>query len=173
MDEKISINFSLVDKPFVFRCHELNSWPCFGWTLEEWSERCSQTKFKFRVHRRSSQKFWENEAIDRFETQLKHYIQWTQLDAMSCDSDNPLRKYPKSDFWVYSSYNYMSKMFVHNKQIMESVKWSQLGIDSKLDTDATNSTIWIGSEGAFTPCHQDSYGYNFVAQISGKYINSE
>ena len=166
MDKKI--DFNRVDKPFVIRCDQLNSWPCFSWTLNEWSEKCGSIKFTFRVHKRYCDQFWENQAIDRFDTHLKDYIQWTQLDANGCDSVNPFRKYPKSDFWVYSSYNYMGKMFAHNKQIIESVKWSDLGLDSKLDSNATNSTIWIGSDGAFTPCHQDSYGYNFVAQISGK-----
>ncbi|XP_048580082.1 HSPB1-associated protein 1 isoform X2 [Nematostella vectensis] len=30
------------------------------------------------------------------------------------------------------------------------------------------STIWVGSEGAFTPCHMDTYGSNLVAQIFGR-----
>ena len=166
MDEKPDL--SLVDNPFVIRCDRMNSWPCFGWTLNDWSEKCGPTKFAFRVHNRNSDVLWENEAIDRFDTDLKDYIQWIEFDANGCHSENAFRKYPKKDFWVYSSYNYMGKMFAHNSQIIDSVKWSELGIDSKLDSNATNSTIWIGCEGAFTPCHQDSYGYNFVAQISGK-----
>lgn len=33
---------------------------------------------------------------------------------------------------------------------------------------AEESTVWIGSTGAHTPCHQDLYGINLVAQVYGK-----
>ncbi|CAK8985942.1 unnamed protein product [Durusdinium trenchii] len=29
-------------------------------------------------------------------------------------------------------------------------------------------TLWLGSKGARTPCHQDAYGHNIVAQIAGE-----
>jgi HSPB1-associated protein 1 len=66
----------------------------------------------------------------------------------------------------------MNQLFSDDKQkeIIDSVKWSEIGLDSNLDTNGKNSTLWIGTEGAFTPCHQDTYGYNFVAQITGKYV---
>ncbi|XP_023339562.1 HSPB1-associated protein 1 isoform X2 [Eurytemora carolleeae] len=35
------------------------------------------------------------------------------------------------------------------------------------DRDGMDSTLWIGSQGAHTPCHQDSYGYNLVCQLVG------
>lgn len=33
-----------------------------------------------------------------------------------------------------------------------------------------DSTLWIGSSGAHTPCHLDTYGCNIIAQVYGKYV---
>lgn len=45
------------------------------------------------------------------------------------------------------------------------IDWSQMGMKGR---NGNQSTLWIGSEGAHTPCHYDTYGINFVAQIRGK-----
>ena len=42
--------------------------------------------------------------------------------------------------------------------------WSVLGHP---DTDGAESTLWAGTEGASTPCHQDTYGENLVCQVTG------
>jgi len=143
-----------------------------SWTLKDWSDKCGQTKFPFRIHRKNSNSFWENEAVDRFETDLSNFLEWTRSDSVNCSPDNPFAKYPKSDYWAYSSYNYMNELFCGDAQteIIDSVKWSETGLDCNLDSNGKNSTLWIGTKGAFTPCHQDSYGYNLVAQITGKYV---
>ncbi|XP_054162464.1 HSPB1-associated protein 1-like [Oppia nitens] len=168
MDE-LCIDYNLIDTPLIIRTDALQSWPCFKWTINDWSEKCGETKLSFRVHKRISNTFWETEAIDRLETQLSDYVEWTQLETNECNDRNPFKKYSKSEHWIYSSYNYMNKLFEDNQQIIHSVNWSQLGLqDDKLESTAKNSTFWLGSVDAFTPCHQDSYGYNFVAQLSGK-----
>ncbi|CAH1961837.1 unnamed protein product [Acanthoscelides obtectus] len=38
----------------------------------------------------------------------------------------------------------------------------------KKEIQLEDSTIWIGSKGAHTPCHQDTYGFNLVHQIYGR-----
>lgn len=35
---------------------------------------------------------------------------------------------------------------------------------------ADDSTLWLSSSGANTPCHYDSYGCNIVVQAFGKYV---
>lgn len=47
------------------------------------------------------------------------------------------------------------------------VCWSALGLQ---DIDGHDSTLWVGSKGASTPCHYDSYGFNLVAQIQGRSV---
>ena len=48
---------------------------------------------------------------------------------------------------------------------MQAVDWSLFGFPSK---DGSDSTFWMGSAGAETPCHYDTYGCNLVAQIYGR-----
>lgn len=43
--------------------------------------------------------------------------------------------------------------------------WKPLGFEGRSGKD---STFWIGSSGAYTPCHFDTYGSNLVAQICGR-----
>ena len=45
------------------------------------------------------------------------------------------------------------------------MQWGKFGFP---DRNGTESTIWIGSTGAYTPCHQDTYGFNLVTQIYGR-----
>ncbi|XP_059823668.1 HSPB1-associated protein 1 homolog isoform X4 [Hypanus sabinus] len=43
--------------------------------------------------------------------------------------------------------------------------WSDFGFPGR---DGRDSTLWIGSEAANTPCHLDSYGCNLVLQVQGR-----
>ncbi|NXA08332.1 HBAP1 protein, partial [Sapayoa aenigma] len=45
------------------------------------------------------------------------------------------------------------------------VRWSDFGFPGR---SGKESTLWIGSEGANTPCHLDSYGCNLVLQVQGR-----
>jgi len=51
--------------------------------------------------------------------------------------------------------------------VIQMVKWSAFGFDGR---DGTQSTFWLGSQGAYTVCHYDTYGCNLVAQIYGRYM---
>jgi len=42
--------------------------------------------------------------------------------------------------------------------------WKKFGFPGR---DGHESTLWVGTEGAYTPCHQDTYGENLVAQLEG------
>lgn len=45
------------------------------------------------------------------------------------------------------------------------MKWDAFGFPEVTGKD---STFWLGSDGANTPCHFDSYGCNLIAQITGR-----
>ena len=79
--------------------------------------------------------------------------------------DNPLMKYPKSEYWIYADYKYMCHLCNDIPELLSAVDWSLFGFDGR---DGEKSTLWIGSEGAYTPCHYDTYGCNLVAQLSGR-----
>ena len=75
---------------------------------------------------------------------------------------NPLMRFPSSQYWIYADYKYMSQLC---EDLVEPVDWSVFGFEGR---NGIESTLWIGSEGAYTPCHYDTYGCNLVAQLSGK-----
>lgn len=68
--------------------------------------------------------------------------------------------------WYYFDYKRMNEWFKEKSDILNSLNWQQFGF--KLD--GSDSTIWIGSKGAHTNCHQDTYGCNLVAQTHGRLV---
>ena len=80
-------------------------------------------------------------------------------------SGNPLIRYPPSQYWVYADYKYMTEVCSDVPELLCAIDWSVFGFPGR---DGTQSTLWVGSRGACTPCHYDTYGCNLVAQLSGK-----
>lgn len=68
--------------------------------------------------------------------------------------------------WYYFDYKYMQEWFDNKPEILTSFSWCKFGTDK----DGSDSTLWIGSKGAHTNCHQDTYSYNLVAQIYGRFV---
>ena len=79
-------------------------------------------------------------------------------------SANPLLRYPPSQYWVYADYKYMSELCSEVPELTCAIDWSVFGFTGR---DGTQSTLWVGSQGANTPCHYDTYGCNLIAQLSG------
>lgn len=52
-----------------------------------------------------------------------------------------------------------------NQHAFQDIDWGVFGFPGK---NGEHSTIWIGSDGASTPLHMDTYGCNLIAQLSGK-----
>ncbi|MES1901960.1 MAG: HSPB1-associated protein 1 [Paramarteilia canceri] len=81
-----------------------------------------------------------------------------------------LSKYPKTKYWAYLSYVRAFELVANDKQYLNCEPWSQCfprlaDVCSKTGNDIN---IWYGSEGSYTPCHFDSYGFNLVFQTSGR-----
>ena len=53
------------------------------------------------------------------------------------------------------------------KFLLKCIDWRPFGFEKR---NANDSTLWIGTKNAYTPCHYDSYGYNLVAQIYGTLV---
>ncbi len=82
------------------------------------------------------------------------------------NKDNPLCvAMPTSDFWVYADYKYMCNVCKDVPSLQQAVDWGVLGFEGRGWKD---SALWVGSKGACTPCHYDTYGFNLVAQLSGE-----
>ena len=78
---------------------------------------------------------------------------------------NPLLHYPQSQYWVYADYKYMHQLCDEMPEMLSAIDWSVFGFQGR---DGKDTTLWIGSEGACTPCHYDTYGCNLVAQLWGR-----
>lgn len=79
--------------------------------------------------------------------------------------ENPLLAFPGSQYWVYADYKYMCNVCPDVPELQDPVDWGILGFK---DRGGRDSALWVGSEGACTPCHYDTYGFNLVAQLSGE-----
>ena len=69
--------------------------------------------------------------------------------------------------WYYFDYKYLHQLFNDRTEILKSIDWQRFGFDKT----GNDSTIWIGSKGAHTNCHQDSYGCNLISQIHGRFVH--
>ena len=77
---------------------------------------------------------------------------------------NALLHFPKSSYWVYADYKYLCNLLAEAPALDGLTDWSIFGIGM----ETWDSTLWVGSDEAYTPCHCDTYGCNLVAQLSGK-----
>lgn len=80
-------------------------------------------------------------------------------------SINPLLHYSPSQYWVYADYKYMAQLCGGQPELMEAIDWGVMGFVGRGGAD---STLWVGSEESYTPCHYDTYGCNLVAQLWGR-----
>jgi len=88
----------------------------------------------------------------------------TSSDSLtSCT--NPLLLYPRAQYWIYADYKYMHQLCDDMPEMLSAVDWSVFGFQGR---DGKDTTLWVGSEGACTPCHYDTYGCNLVAQLWGR-----
>ncbi|XP_032833369.2 HSPB1-associated protein 1 isoform X2 [Petromyzon marinus] len=76
-----------------------------------------------------------------------------------------LRGVSRRDSWLYADYMHMALLFRDHPDLLKGLRWEELGF---LGRNGADSTLWLGSEGANTPCHFDTYGFNLVLQIYGR-----
>ncbi|XP_070980031.1 HSPB1-associated protein 1 homolog isoform X1 [Oncorhynchus clarkii lewisi] len=162
--EEIQRILGSLQRPAVF----LNitcDWPVLLWTVDHLSRCLGGKAVRFRMGRR------QHEKTPLFETQcsyveakLEEFQSWTEgqtgAEDVGCFSN-----YPLSLYWAYADYKYIALLLQEKPSMFEDVVWSQFGFPGRNGRD---STLWIGTEGANTPCHLDSYGYNLVLQVQGR-----
>ncbi|KAF7215352.1 HSPB1-associated protein 1 homolog [Nothobranchius furzeri] len=137
-------------------------WPVLHWTAEHLSNCLNDTLVRFRLGRR------EETHAPLFETQCSYaeatvaqFLRWTQGQT----DVGPFSDFSLSEHWIYADYKYIAALFQHQPSMFEDVKWSDFGFEGR---NGKESTLWIGTEAANTPCHQDTYGFNLVLQVQGR-----
>ncbi|XP_017776580.1 PREDICTED: HSPB1-associated protein 1 [Nicrophorus vespilloides] len=135
------------DQPFVIP--NLLDWSILDWDLEQWNAALKGSVLKFRkgkiAHTKDPQ--WESHT---------EIVEGTLDDFLKFCND--------SHYWYYFDYKYLIEWFLDQKQIRNDINWTKFGFEKF----ANDSTIWIGTKGAHTPCHIDVYGFNLIAQIFGR-----
>ncbi|XP_041806868.1 HSPB1-associated protein 1 homolog isoform X2 [Chelmon rostratus] len=152
-----------LQQPAVFM-NMTRDWPVLHWTAEHLSGCLGDKLVRFRLGRK------EETNTPLFETQcsyveakLAHFLSWTRGQAGT--DVGPFFEYPESEYWAYADYKYIATLFQDQPSMFEDVRWSEFGFEGR---NGRESTLWIGTEGANTPCHLDSYGCNLVLQVQGR-----
>ncbi|KAL8593411.1 hypothetical protein ACOMHN_060294 [Nucella lapillus] len=157
-------SMDLLTVPFVVE-GILEQWPSKQWTVDSLAQALGNRPFRCRLTPHDREKrtgpVWEAEG-EYVECHLHHFSAWSRGEAAQ---DNPLAPFSLRHYSGYIDYKYMCDVFADHPHMLKEVQWSTLGLKEK---DGKDSTVWIGSQGASTPCHYDTYGFNLVAQIQGR-----
>ncbi|XP_008050992.1 HSPB1-associated protein 1 [Carlito syrichta] len=151
-----------LQQPAVF-CNMVFDWPARHWNANHLSEVLHGKQIRFRMGLKSTG------TVPQFETTC-NYVDATLEEFLTwnCDQSSisgPFRDYEHCKFWAYADYKYFVSLFEDKTDIFQDVKWSDFGFPGR---NGQESTLWIGSLGAHTPCHLDSYGCNLVFQVQGR-----
>jgi len=157
--------------PAVFK-GMIDNWQCRNWTLKEWAQRFGEKKLQFRIgpvqRTPNCDPLWETDC-SYIQATIDEFVQWQNGEFRTSSDTNEsatnLLNIKQEDFWAYADYKHMLELFDSDNDIHNSVDWSRFGFNDRKGQD---STLWIGSPIAHTPCHYDTYGCNLVAQLIGK-----
>lgn len=156
-------NLLELKEPVVFKGALSQTWKCSTWTLANWATKTGDLTLDFRIGPRThtAQPAWENEGV-YVPASIEEFNLWTEGKA---NAASELGKVDQLTQFAYCGYNHMSKVFDDLPDILESVDWGAFGFPKRKGKE---STFWLGSAGANTPCHQDTNGCNLVGELIGR-----
>nr|XP_030714208.1 HSPB1-associated protein 1 isoform X3 [Globicephala melas] len=151
-----------LQQPAIF-CNMVFDWPAQHWTAKHLSEVLQGKQIRFRMGTKRTDTAPQFETTCSYvEATLEEFLTW------NCDRSSisgSFRDYDHSKFWAYADYKYFVSLFEDKTDIFQDVMWSDFGFPGR---NGQESTLWIGSMGAHTPCHLDTYGCNLVFQVQGR-----
>lgn len=107
---------------------------------------------------------WEGDCQFIYET-LSSFRNWcNNAEDGSCCGE--FARVDSATHWVYCDYTYLHNITANIKDVVD---WSQYGFGSDEGADCA---LWMGTSGAHTVCHQDTYGFNVVLQVNAPTGNS-
>ncbi|KAG7463890.1 hypothetical protein MATL_G00181450 [Megalops atlanticus] len=141
-----------------------SDWPALQWSVEQLSQTLGERTVRFRIGKRQEEKtpVFETQC-SYIEATLGEFLSWARCQSSS--SIGPFFDYPLSEYWAYADYKYIAMLFEDKASMFEDVVWSDFGYPGR---NGQQSTLWVGTAGANTPCHLDSYGCNLVLQVQGR-----
>lgn len=166
----------------------IDRWPARSWVPETFAAKYGDVSTLFRIHRRplvgkqlqddmasedagavtracdaDSRIVWEGDCTYCHAT-FSQFFSWVGSVDADASATGALASYRASECFAYADYKYMHQLFAERPEALAAVDWAQ---SFGQEADGADSTMWLGSRGACTQCHQDSYGANLVAQIHG------
>ncbi|XP_052497905.1 HSPB1-associated protein 1 isoform X2 [Budorcas taxicolor] len=160
--EKAKEIIMCLQQPAVFY-NMVFDWPARHWTAKHLSEVLHGKQIRFRMGRKSTDTAPQFEtACNYVEATLEEFLSW---NCGQSSVSGAFRDYDHSKFWAYADYKYFVSLFEDKTDIFQDVIWSDFGFPGR---NGRESTLWIGSLGAHTPCHLDTYGCNLVFQVQGR-----
>ncbi|TRY84856.1 hypothetical protein DNTS_002292 [Danionella cerebrum] len=152
----------VLQKPAVF-LNMTTDWQALHWTAEHLSA-CLTEKIQFRIGKRSEDMTPQFETeCSYIEATIKEFLSWTACDGEV--ATGPFHDYHSREYWAYADYKYIAQLFQDKPAMFQDVVWSDFGFPGR---DGHESTLWVGTQGANTPCHLDSYGCNLIFQVQGR-----
>jgi hypothetical protein len=140
----------------------IEEWPARRWTPESLGRDFGATQVCVRLHPGVRMAVWEGECVQE-RVSLHELSAW----LAGSSAGGALSRYARGLYVAYADYQDMGAIFCssegHGHGALSAVDWSTVGVPH----DGRQSTLWLGSEGAHTPIHQDCYGWNIVAQLHG------
>lgn len=151
LDENIIRNLTIKSStPLVFRKF-VSDWPMCDWSQEKWISVFGNKEIPFRC---LTKKFISDEPCWERRCQLKNLTCKSFFDCLTTSKE-----------WMYFDYKRLHQWLSSDSELCKEITWKKFGYPDK---GASETTLWIGNKGAHTPAHQDTYGYNIVAQVHGK-----
>ncbi|XP_077176590.1 HSPB1-associated protein 1 isoform X2 [Paroedura picta] len=152
-----------LQEPAVF-CNMAFEWPALHWNATYLAKLLSGKSIPFRIGMKDmgTAPLFETEC-SYVEATLEEFLAWS-LREPSCSS-GPFSGYESCKYWAYADYKYIAMLLEDNPEQFKDVRWSDFGFPGR---DGKDSTLWVGTLGANTPCHLDSYGCNLVLQVQGR-----
>ncbi|CAH2094512.1 unnamed protein product [Euphydryas editha] len=151
LDENLIRNLAVnSSSPIVFRKF-VSDWPMCGWSQEKWTSVFGNKEIPFRC---LTKKFISDEPCWERRCNLRSMTLKTFFDNLTTSNE-----------WMYFDYKHLHQWFSGDSELCKEITWKKFGYPDK---GAADTTLWIGNKGAHTPAHQDTYGYNIVAQVHGK-----
>ncbi|XP_066542951.1 HSPB1-associated protein 1 homolog [Hoplias malabaricus] len=152
-----------LSRPAVF-LNMTDDWPGKNWSVNHLAHCLEEKPICFRIGKKVEEKgpLFETEC-SYVKATLAEFLCWTRGNNDS--SVGPFTAYPLSEFWAYADYKYLALLLQDKSSMFKDLKWSDFGYPGR---DGRESTLWIGTNGANTLCHLDTYGCNLVFQIQGR-----
>jgi len=127
-------------------------WKPLTWGEDDWVAAIMKDKMKVRIGEKNpgySHPQWER------------FTKVEEVPTKTMFNEKLRHSFVPEHSWAYFDYKYMCTEV--DPDVLSFFSWEKFGVKNS----GFDSTLWVGTEGAHTPCHQDTYGENLVGQLVG------